>query len=65
MASWTQIVRRMNTLAVRGGVHDPTPADSILTRSRSMITTASEVTGEGTSLVCIYNAKINSLAHII
>ena len=31
----------------------PTPRDSILTRSRSTFTRAPQVTGEGTSLVCL------------
>jgi hypothetical protein len=35
----------------------PSCADGILTRSRSMFTRAPEVTGEGTSLVCLQCAN--------
>jgi hypothetical protein len=41
-----------------------TLADSILTRFRSTFTRALEVTGRGTSPVRVYNAQINSSAHI-
>jgi hypothetical protein len=43
----------------------PTQADSILTRFRSTSRTGLEVTGGGTSQVCVYNAQINYLAHIL
>jgi hypothetical protein len=41
----------------------PIPTDSILTRYRSTFTRAPQVTGEGTSLVCLQCAN-NSSAHI-
>jgi hypothetical protein len=43
----------------------PTLEDSILTRSRPTFTRALEVMGEGTYLVCVYNARITFSAHIL
>jgi len=43
----------------------PTLEDSILTRSRPTMTRALEVMGEGTSLVCVYDAQITSSAHVL
>ena len=43
----------------------PTLADSILTRFRSTFTRALEVTRGGTSVVRVYNAQIDPLAHVL
>jgi hypothetical protein len=44
-------------LEVRLEFTNTTPADNLLTRSRPMFTRAPQVTGEGTSLVCLQCAK--------
>ena len=43
----------------------PTLVDSILTRFRSTFTRALEVTRGGTSVVRVYNAQIDPLAHVL